>query len=231
MVNLVIKSLKKDFSGNVIFNDFNLTVKSGSVVAILGASGVGKSTLLNIISGEITDYQGEVIGRPKKISHVFNKDRLVPSLTVFENVRLVLGDEKNKKLDDLCYDVLKKVGLNNAVNLYPRQLSTGMSKRVNLARAFVYGADLMLMDEPFANLDLVTKFEITDLFSTLQKESGQTAILVTHDVSEAIYLADELVVIKRDESPIVIAKGNDDDQTIIAKIKSAFKSCDKIEKL
>lgn len=230
MADLVIKSLNKSYVNNVIFKDFDLTVKSGRVIAVLGASGVGKSTLLSIISGEITDYQGDISGRPEKISYVFNKDRLVPSLTVFENVRLVLGEQKDTVLDDLCHDVLEKCGLKNSEHLYPKQLSTGMSKRVNLARAFVFGGDLMLMDEPFANLDIRTKLEITDLFLKLQREKRQTAILVTHDVSEAIFIADEIVIIKKGEPATVLDKADYDVQEIVAKIKTTFTTSDKMEK-
>ena len=229
MADLVIKSLNKSFGANDVFKDFNLTIKSGSVLAILGASGVGKSTLLNILSGEITDYTGEINGKPEKISYVFSKDRLVPTLTVFQNVRLVLGEEKSKELDDLCRDILFKSGLDRDVDLYPHQLSTGMAKRVNLARAFIYGGELMLLDEPFANLDIVTKLDAIDLFLKLQKERKQTAILVTHDVAEAISVADEIAIIKWQEPAITFSKSDYDSQTLIEKIKVTLKGTDKVE--
>ena len=230
MQNLVIKSLSKSYGLLDVFTDFNLSIKLGKVTAIMGASGVGKSTLLNILSGEITDYQGEILNAPTKISYVFSKDRLVPSLTVFENVKLVLGDKNKDEADALCNNILGKLGLALATDLYPRQLSTGMKKRTNLARAFAYDGDLMLLDEPFANLDIATKIEMTELFLKIQRERKQTAIIVTHDLAEAITVADEIVLIERNLPPKVFSKSEYDTQSIIAQIQKAFTPYDKIEK-
>lgn len=190
MENVKIKSLTKKYGEKIVLDKLDLEIPSKKITALLGGSGVGKTTLLNILAGHITDFCGKISNLPKKSSYVFQNDRLVPNLTVKENLLLV------KKDADVDF-WLEKVGLKDAGDLYPYQLSKGMAKRVNLARAFAYGAEFMLLDEPFSNLDIVLHKSLVELFYKLQKENGVTAVIVTHDLDECLTLADKTVVLTK----------------------------------
>lgn len=190
MESIKIKSLTKKYGDKIVFDGLNLEIPSAKITALVGGSGVGKTTLLNILAGHIVDFDGEIENLPKKSAYVFQNDRLVPNLTVKENILLV------KKDADADY-WLDKVGLKDARALYPNELSKGMAKRVNLARAFAYGADFMLLDEPFSNLDIVLHRVAVELFASLQSENGVTAVLVTHDLDECLTLADRTVVLSK----------------------------------
>ena len=135
----------------------------------------------------LTDFDGEIMGA-EKVSMVFQRDRLVPHLTVKENILLV-----NK-----CADVkalLNSANLTGTENFYPKDLSAGMARRVAILRAFASIAPLIIMDEPLVNLDLALKYSIIGQIKRLREESGKTVILVSHDVKETVMLADRIVVI------------------------------------
>jgi len=182
-----IKGLKKSYGKNAVYDNFNLDIEEGKVTCILGESGSGKTTLLNCIAG-LTDYSGTIT--QKKCSYVFQSPRLVPSLTVSGNIALVCSDREKIK------DLLSKVHLSEKAEEYPVKLSGGQAQRVSLARAFAYGGEVLLMDEPFSSLDVKLKFEMYETFSTLIKEERTTVVFVTHDVDEAARLADRILVIK-----------------------------------
>lgn len=177
-----VKSLSVQFGQKTIFDNFNISFSSG-ITAILGPSGVGKTTLLKAIANLI-EYSGEI--NSEEIGFVFQEARLIPSLTALGNLKLVTKDE------NLAREMIKKVELEGFEKYYPKQLSGGMAQRLNLARAFACGGDI-LMDEPFKELDYSLKGRIMDLFLSLM-DKNKTAILVTHDVDEAIYLADRIIV-------------------------------------
>ncbi len=194
-----VTSLSVKFDQKVIFDNFNLGFSSG-VTAILGPSGVGKTTLLKAIAGLI-EYSGEIIA--SEIGFVFQEARLVPSLTALGNLKLVTKDET------LAREMIKKVELEGFENYYPKQLSGGMAQRLNLARAFSCGGDI-LMDEPFKELDYSLKARIMDLFLSLM-DKDKTAILVTHDVDEAIYLADRIIVFGGEPCEVILDLPKDND--------------------
>ena len=181
-----IKNLTKRYGDLTVYEDFNLDIKDGEVTCILGESGCGKTTLLNCIAG-LTDYEGEIT--KVKCSYIFQTPRLVPNLTVGGNLKLICKDEK--AIDE----ALEKVRLTDKKNAYPVALSGGQAQRVSIARAFLFSSDLILMDEPFSSLDLKLKIEISQQFLQIQNESRRTALFVTHDVDEALQLADRIVVI------------------------------------
>ena len=181
-----IKNVTKNYGAKTVFDNFNLDIEENKITVILGESGSGKTTLLNMIA-RLTDFDGEVSGADR-VSMVFQRDRLVPHLTVEENVKLV-----NEKAD-VC-GLLKSVGLSGAENLYPKDLSAGMARRVAIIRAFSYDAPIVLMDEPLVNLDLALKYSLIEKIKALREKSGKTVLLVTHDVKEAALLADRVIVI------------------------------------
>ena len=154
---------------------------------ILGESGSGKTTLLNMIA-RLTDFSGEISGAGQ-VSMVFQRDRLVPHLTVRENILLINENADVKRM-------LESVGLSKAENLYPKELSAGMARRVAIIRAFSHPAPLLLMDEPLVNLDLSLKFSLLEKIKELQSTTGKTVIMVSHDVKEAAYFSGRIIVLK-----------------------------------
>ena len=182
-----IKNLCKSYGENLIFDNFNLDIFDGETLAILGESGSGKTTLLNVLAG-LTDYNVEVLVVEKPLSMVFQKDMLVKNLTVKENLLLV-----NKDVD--VDNVLVEVGLEEKKDEFIKNLSGGMARRVAIARALVFNAKTLFLDEPFINLDLSLKFSLMDIIK--QRKQKQTMVLVTHDIKEAVYLADRIVVVSK----------------------------------
>lgn len=181
-----IKDFCKSYSGVSVFENFNLSVKEGEITCILGESGSGKTTLLNAVAGLIS-YGGQI---PKlRCSYVFQTPRLVPNLTVRGNLSLVCTD--GEKTDNM----LKAVGLYEKGDMYPINLSGGEAQRVSVARAFLFESDILLMDEPFSSLDLKLKKHMLGLFFDLWDKSGKTVLYVTHDVDEAAYVAQRVIVI------------------------------------
>ncbi|MGN1061172.1 MAG: ABC transporter ATP-binding protein [Candidatus Coproplasma sp.] len=185
-----IENLTVAYGKNVVYDNFNLEFDEGGVTCLLGESGCGKTTLLNAIAGLIP-YQGQIT--PVKISYVFQTPRLVPNLTVLNNLTLIGVDDKQAR------QMLEKVGLKEKADAYPKTLSGGEAQRVSLCRAFLYPAELLLLDEPFSSLDLKTKNAAMDLFKDLQASSGRGALFVMHDIDEACYLADRIFVLKDGE--------------------------------
>ncbi len=192
---MILKNIKKSYGDKIIFDNLSLEFEQGKITAVLGRSGCGKTTLLNVICGS-TDFAGEV-ERPDKISYIFQSQRLVPNLTVYKNLEYVLSyirdkHEKNKRIEE----VLEMVEMYDERGKYPSQLSGGMAQRVSLARAFVYDAPLMLMDEPFKGLDVSLKKRIIDVFKKLYERDKRTVVFVTHDIDEALFLADRIIVLE-----------------------------------
>lgn len=183
---MYIKNLVKSYSDTAVFNGFYLQIEDGSVTCILGESGAGKTTLLNVIAG-LTQYEGEV--SPVRCSYIFQEPRLVPNLTVYKNLRLICYDE------GAIADMLARAGLTEKAASYPVSLSGGQAQRVAIARAFLFESDVVLMDEPFSSLDLKLKINMMNVFSEVRAKDGRTAVFVTHDIDEALYIADRIIVL------------------------------------
>lgn len=200
---ITIKNLTKKYGEKTVYDNFNLEIKKGKITAILGESGSGKTTLLNILAG-LTDYEGIVGGMSLPAAMVFQRDRLVKNLTVEDNIKLV-----NKNAD--VKSELQKIGLAGCERLYPKQLSAGMARRVAILRAFAFDSDVVLMDEPFVNLDVALKFYLVDEVKRLCREKNKTAVVVTHDIKEAVTLSGEIIVLSRGE--IIYRTDNVSDKT------------------
>ncbi|NCA91988.1 ABC transporter ATP-binding protein [bacterium] len=192
---MLLSNITKKYGDLTVFDDFSIDFVEGEVCGILGASGCGKTTLLNIIAG-ITDYQGK-IDTKYKTSYIFQSTRLLDNLTVFKNLEYVLSGSGLSKEEVSCKIelMLKSVSLWEERNKYPRQLSGGMRQRVSLARAFIYDAPVLLMDEPFKGLDISLKKQIVSLFNRLLQTYKKTTIFVTHDLDDAIALCDRIIVL------------------------------------
>ena len=184
--------------------DLNLTLKSGEFICLVGSSGCGKTTLLNIIADLDQDYQGSIglsqqASRPK-IGYIFQNPRLLPWRTVRENIELVLEDSISANIIDALLEVMQ---LTSSQHVYPERLSLGMSRRVAITRAFAVDPDLLLMDEPFVSLDAPTARQIRALLLSLWQQRPHTVLFVTHDLREAIVLADRLIFLSASPMSVI----------------------------
>lgn len=191
--------IDQKYGNKSVFSHFNAEFPDKKISAVLGKSGVGKTTMLNIIAG-IAEYEGQVegFGTP---SYVFQSPRLISHLTVYDNLEYVLFSvEKNKsKRREIIEKVLSTVGLSHLSSRYADQLSGGEAQRVALARAFVFPCDAVLLDEAFNSLDLSLKIGLMKDFRTLSETYGKTCVFVTHSVDEALFISDEIFVMEDNE--------------------------------
>lgn len=200
MIGLDIMILEKCFPAvgaapqRLVYRDFRLGVAGGEFLTLLGPSGVGKTTLLQIIAGLDSDYQGDVRfsgHATPRIGYVFQTPRLLPWRTVIDNVRLPIG--KGRDAERKAHALLSEMGLADAAAVFPQRLSLGMQRRTALARAFAVDPDLLLMDEPFVSLDELTARHLRDLLRGVLAQRQATVIFVTHDSREAVELGTRLV--------------------------------------
>ncbi|MDR1228447.1 MAG: ABC transporter ATP-binding protein [Azoarcus sp.] len=208
--NLEIRRLRKrylvDGGALAVLDDIDLSIRPGEFIAIVGASGCGKSTLLRLIIGLDNDYEGDILLDGRRVDDtgldrgiVFQEHRLFPWLTVRKNIETGLlnntrlsPEEKEKSVREH----IELVGLQGFENAFPHQLSGGMSQRVAIARALVNRPEVLLLDEPFGALDAFTRHFLQDELLRISAEESITMVLVTHDIEEAIYLADRVVVMQ-----------------------------------
>jgi nitrate/nitrite transport system ATP-binding protein len=200
-----ISGLGKSFGSFCAVQDFNLRVKQGELVSIIGHSGCGKSTVLSMVAGLLQESTGgmilagsEITGAGPDRGMVFQSPCLLPWMTALENVMLgvkqVYYHRSKREQTELATHFLELLGLADAMQKKPAELSQGMRQRVGLARAFALQPKVLLLDEPFGMLDKLTKLELQDVLIELRQRTGTTALLVTHDVDEAIYLSDRVVM-------------------------------------
>ena len=179
---------------HLAIKNLQLSIKSGEFVCLVGPSGSGKTTLLNIIAKLDKDYEGEItVGRynaQSKIGCIFQNPRLLPWRTVRENIELVLDTSQSLAIVDELLEVMQ---LTDSQQVYPERLSLGMSRRVSIIRAFAIEPEVLLMDEPFVSLDAPTARQVRELLLKLWHDRPHTVLFVTHDLREAITLADRLI--------------------------------------
>ena len=192
--------------------DFNLTIRQHEIVAVIGPSGCGKSTLLNMIAGIYPPSKGQILYKGTRVrdlntdvGYMTQKDNLLPWRNVRDNIAfpLELAELSRPEREARAENIIKVVGLDGFQTRFPNELSGGMRKRVSLARMIVYGAETALLDEPFAALDAQLKLAMHGLLLQLAAENEQTVIFVTHDLMEAVTLADRVIVCTR--RPAMIA--------------------------
>ncbi|WP_417227759.1 ABC transporter ATP-binding protein [Amphritea sp.] len=212
MVSLDISLLGKFYrnSPDQVLDAVSFKLSCGEFVALLGPSGTGKSTLLNMIAGLEPSAPGEIKlnGCPLqdkpdcKLGYIFQQPRLMPWLTVAENLRLVQPDADAAAIESM----LAKVGLAGKSACYPKHLSGGMQRRVSIARAFLTQPDLLLLDEPFASLDAPNADKLRRLLYALWVEQKPTVLFVTHDLNEAIQLADRIIFLSSAPGRVILDK-------------------------
>jgi NitT/TauT family transport system ATP-binding protein len=194
---VLLRGVGKTFeSGTTALSGFNLDVRAGEFVSLLGPSGCGKSTALRIIAGLSTPSTGAVEGPAGKVGFVFQEPTLMPWADVAANVRLPLAltHADDAPARAAVAQVLQRVGLADFANAFPRELSGGMKMRASIARALVTEPQLLLMDEPFAALDEITRFKLNNDLLALWQTLRRTVIFVTHSVFESVYLSQRIVV-------------------------------------
>jgi len=196
-VGYEVRGLAKSFGELRVLGGLDLEFPAGRVTVVLGPSGCGKTSLLNILAGLDADYSGEVRGfGPGKASYVFQEDRLMPWMSAMDNVALVLRRFMDReRAVAAAEEALESVGLQGSRGSKPGAMSGGMRRRVALARAFAYPSEVLLLDEPFSSLDLRTRISVMDLFLDLRERDGRSAVVVTHDVREAIYLGSRVATL------------------------------------
>lgn len=204
---LSIRHLTKCFAvgpdKKTVLSNINFDLEEGKFISVIGPSGCGKSTLLRIMGGLDTAYEGQVLfrGEPvkgpgRKRGFIFQDHRLLPWLTAAENIAFSLPDNVSDAAN-LIQESLATVGLSEAADLYPRQLSGGMAQRVAIARALANKPQLLLLDEPFGALDAMTKLKLQDEMLRLWQMEHITMVIVTHDIDEAVYLGQQVIVLDR----------------------------------
>ena len=208
-MTLVLNKVSRSFDGVAAVKDVHLKVEKGEIVGLLGTSGCGKSTLLRTISGLDTGYDGVIEINEKaskqvneETGFIFQEPRLLPWLNVLENVMFGLEGKRAEKLDKANH-ILQSVGLAGKENLYPKELSGGMAQRVAIARSLVTSPEILLLDEPFSALDAFTKMQLQDFLLDVWKKYHTTMILVTHDIDEALYLCDRVVILRGQPGEVV----------------------------
>jgi len=211
-ISHVCKTFRRGEAVVEALRDFNLTIRQREIVAVIGPSGCGKSTLLNMIAGIYPPSKGQILYKGARVSdlntdagYMTQKDNLLPWRSVRDNIAfpLELAGIARSEREARAETIIKAVGLDGFQTRFPNELSGGMRKRVSLARMIVYGAETALLDEPFAALDAQLKLAMHDLLLQLTAENEQTVIFVTHDLMEAVTLADRVIVCTR--RPAMIA--------------------------
>ena len=210
-----VKNISVEFKDKnktqTVLDDISLEIEKGEFICILGFSGCGKSTLLNVMAGLLQPTKGEVIIDGKIVKNptiknvtIFQNYGLLPWRTVEKNVELGLETQKMPKAErsKIAEKYIDMVGLTASKNKHPCQLSGGMQQRVAIARALAVNPDVLFMDEPFGALDEITRMKLQEYISRISQDTKTTVIFVTHDIEEAIFLADRVVVL--DSNPGVI---------------------------
>lgn len=186
-----------------IFKDFDMKIEKGDIFSIVGPSGCGKTTLVNIIAGYIKQTGGEVLVNNKAVTGP-GKDRIVINqeddlfgwMTVYENMKLVVDNE------EIIEKFLSLAKLSDYKGLFPSELSGGMKKRLSLARALAVNPEFIIMDEPFVSLDYVLKQELHEELLNIIKFSNKTVLLVTHDIEEAVFLSNKILILSKNPTEI-----------------------------
>lgn len=211
-MKLIADNITKSYNHEILIQRVNINLDEGEIVGLLGVSGVGKTTMFNILSGLISPDSGKVIfenknvtGRPGIVSYMLQKDQLFEFKTIIDNVSLplIIKGMKKKEARNLAQSYFERFGILGYENSYPKELSGGMRQRAALLRTYLFSNEVMLLDEPFSALDIVTKTKMYSWFLDINKEVKVSTIFITHDIDEAIILSDRIYVMSGRPGKIV----------------------------
>lgn len=204
MKDIIFKNFSFSYPDKEIYKNFNAVFFGGKINVVLGASGVGKTTLLNALTG-LSGFDGEIENMPKNVSYIFQNDRLVKTISVEKNLDFVLKnaicDKTARK--NAIYDMAKLLEISDVLKRLPTEISGGQAQRVQMALAFLYPSEVMLLDEPFKGLDVSLKTRLIKKFLELWGRDGRTVVLVTHDVYDALLMGDKVFVLSGSPADIV----------------------------
>lgn len=220
---LVVDKVSFGYEDKPVIKDINLSLGTGEIISILGPSGVGKSTLFNIIAGFLTPDSGKVwldgmdiTSKPGNVSYSFQKDMLFPYMTIEDNVSLPLRIRGISKIQarESVAGMFDTFGLLGTEKMYPSQLSGGMRQRAALFRTYMFSNDVCLLDEPFSALDTFTKADMHHWYLSTMEKIKLSTIIITHDIDEAILLSDRIYIISGEPGTIVgVIEIKDKDQS------------------
>ena len=204
MKDIIFKNFSFSYPDKEIYKNFNAVFFGGRINVVLGASGVGKTTLLNALTG-LSGFDGEIENMPKNVSYIFQNDRLVKTISVEKNLDFVLKNAISDKTarKNAIYDMAKLLEISDVLKRLPTEISGGQAQRVQMARAFLYPSEVMLLDEPFKGLDVSLKTRLIKKFLELWGRDGRTVVLVTHDVYDALLMGDKVFVLSGSPADIV----------------------------
>ena len=203
MALLSLSEINKSFDSRQVLKNINLNISQGEFVSLVGVSGSGKSTLLNIIAGLEKPDSGIVLlngeslnGKTGKVSYMFQKDLLFPYYTILDNVilPLIISGIKKEDAQKKAEPFFAQFGLDGTQQKYPKQLSGGMKQRAAFLRTYLSSKELMLLDEPFSALDMITKNQMHEWYLNVMSKLKLTTLLITHDIEEAILLSDRIFI-------------------------------------
>ena len=202
---LILEEIFHGYEGLKVINGISLTLLSGQILCLSGPSGCGKTTLLKIIAGLIAPHGGKFQNFFSRTSYVFQEPRLLPWFNTLENIAFGLRAKKvpASKRQQIAFNLAKELGIEQAANKYPHQLSGGMQQRVALGRALAVEPDLLLLDEPFSSLDIGRRRKLQDLILKLLSDRNLAAVVVSHDLAEAVRLGNSLVILSPSPSRVV----------------------------
>lgn len=204
MKDIIFKNFSFSYPDKEIYKNLNAVFSDGKINVVLGASGVGKTTLLNALTG-LSKFDGEIENMPKNVSYIFQSDRLVKTISVEKNLDFVLKNAIRDKTarKNAIYDMAKLLEISDVLKRLPTEISGGQAQRVQMARAFLYPSEVMLLDEPFKGLDVSLKTRLIKKFLELWGRDGRTVVLVTHDVYDALLMGDKVFVLSGSPADIV----------------------------
>lgn len=204
MKDIIFKNFSFSYPDKEIYKNFNTVFPGGKINVVLGASGVGKTTLLNALTG-LAGFDGEIENMPKNVSYIFQSDRLVKTISVEKNLDFVLKNAIPDKTarKNAIYDMAELLEISDVLKRLPTEISGGQAQRVQMARAFLYPSEVMLLDEPFKGLDVSLKTRLIKKFLELWGRDGRTVVLVTHDVYDALLMGDKVFVLSGSPADIV----------------------------
>lgn len=204
MKDIIFKNFSFSYPDKEIYKNFNAVFFGGKINVVLGASGVGKTTLLNALTG-LSGFDGEIENMPKNVSYIFQSDRLVKTISVEKNLDFVLKNAIRDKTarKNAIYDMAELLEISDVLKRLPTEISGGQAQRVQMARAFLYPSEVMLLDEPFKGLDVSLKTRLIKKFLELWGRDGRTVVLVTHDVYDALLMGDKVFVLSGSPADIV----------------------------
>ena len=203
---VLVRNLCKSFGELEVLKDCNFQIEKGDFACVVGPTGSGKTTFLNLLTCLIEPTSGEILvdgekADPRKhnLAFVFQEPTAYPWLTVKENLGFSLKMKKHPKsyIQTRVQEIAKLMGLENEMDTYPQQLSSSTEQKVVIGRAFAMNPDLLLMDEPYGQMDIKTRFYLEDEVIRLWKELGSTVLFITHNTEEAVYLADRILVLSQ----------------------------------